>query len=112
MDSSMQRRGEQRKKRQWRVRKKVQGTAERPRFCVFKSNRHLYVQLIDDERQITLVGMGDMKSKEKAKSLGTKVAELAKHKNIDTVVFDRGRYKFHGIVALIAEAAREQGLRF
>jgi large subunit ribosomal protein L18 len=87
-----------------------------------KSNAHLYAQLIDDEKGITLAGVGTLskinkgansrKSKQSAKEIGKQIAEMAKKHNIQTVIFDRGRYKFHGIVAELANAAREAGLQF
>ena len=106
--------------RQKRVRAKISGTAARPRLNVFRSNANIYAQLIDDEAGITLVGFstlskgakGQKKSKEGARFVGAKLAELAKEKNIEHVVFDRGRFKFHGIIAELADAARENGLKF
>ncbi len=100
------------------MRRKVRGTALKPRLSVVRSNKHLFVQLIDDENGCTLAGMGTMgknsplgkKSKEAAKQLGAKIAEMAKAKEIRTAVFDRGYYKFHGLIAEIAKGARESGL--
>jgi len=108
-----------RKKRVIRVRKKLKGTAEMPRLCVNKSNKNIYVQIIDDEAGKTIVGYGSMskelksgKSKEIAKKVGTKIAELAMQKEVERVVFDRGSSKYHGVIAELANAAREAGLKF
>lgn len=112
-----------RKKRALRVRKNLRGTASKPRMCVMKSNKHLFVQLINDEDSCTLASYGTpskdlknselaKKSKEAAKHIGEKIAEKAKLAGIDTVVFDRGRFKFHGVIAELANAARNAGLQF
>ena len=107
--------------RQARVRKRVRGTEEKPRLCVYRSLRYTYAQLIaDDSGKVlgtvsskTLVGEGNAaKSKEIAKNVGKKIAELAKEKNIQAVVFDRNGYVYHGRVAAVAEGAREAGLQF
>jgi large subunit ribosomal protein L18 len=107
-----------------RVRNRVAGTAERPRLAVFKSDKHLYAQLIDDLAGHTLAqastldpevrgrldgGTGNIAA---AKAVGTVVAERAKAKGVEKVVFDRGGYIYHGKVKAIADAAREQGLEF
>lgn len=123
MDNSKKRRMIARRARVFRVRKQVRGTAEKPRLTVSKTNYHLYAQLIDDERGVTLAGIGTLskelkgtehnrKSKDSARLIGSQIAQLAKKNKIDTVVFDRGRYKFHGVVAELANAAREAGLQF
>lgn len=123
MDTNLLKTKGKRYRRQMRVRKHVRGTAEKPRLSVFKSNKHVSAQLIDDENHITLAGYGTMsdefdsksfvkKSKEAARQVGKKIAALAKEKNVDRVVFDRGRYKFHGVIAELANAAREAGLQF
>jgi large subunit ribosomal protein L18 len=124
MDTYLIKRNERRKKRALRVRKHVRGSGEIPRLSVHKSNQHLFVQLIDDEQGLTLAGIGTMskdlakgkkslrKSRDHAKEVGTKIAQLAKEKNINTVIFDRGRYKYHGLIADLANAAREAGLKF
>lgn len=104
-----------RNRRHKRVRAKIFGTARRPRLCVFKSNQHIYAQLIDDEKGKTLVAASDLeikKSAEKTKELGKLIAEKAKVKKIEKVVFDRGGYKYHGRVKALAEGAREGGLNF
>lgn len=123
MDNSQKRRKNARKARTFRVRKNIRGTSVKPRLTVSKTNYHLYAQLIDDQKGVTLAGIGTLskankgtdfngKSKDSARHIGTQIAEAAKKLNIDTVVFDRGRYKFHGIVAELANAAREAGLQF
>lgn len=120
MDNSKKRRNNARAKRVMRVRKKVRGSSECPRLSVSKTNYHLYAQLIDDEKGVTLAGFGtqskDAREKRKSKAgaieVGKQIAHLAKGKNINTVIFDRGRYKFHGLVAELANSAREAGLQF
>jgi len=109
----------QRLRRRRRVRAKVRGSAERPRLSVFRSNRGVNVQLIDDVAGSTIAAVnwteGDvkaLKSMEQAKRVGTLIAERAKAAGIETVVFDRGGYRYHGRVKALAEAAREGGLRF
>lgn len=112
-----------RQRRVFRVRKRLKGTAERPRLTVFKSNHHLFVQVINDETGETLTSLGTMakefrgteyekKSKKSAQLLGEKIAKMAKEKNVEKVVFDRGRFKYHGIIAVLADAARQAGLQF
>lgn len=110
-----------RAKRALRVRKKLRGSALKPRLSLYKSNRNLFAQLIDDEQGKTLVSYGtqaksgDFKGKSKkenAKLLGEKIAFLAKKNEIEKVVFDRGYHKYHGILAEFANAAREAGLKF
>ncbi len=104
-------------RRHVRVRRKIAGTAERPRLAVYRSNRHIYVQLIDDDAARTIAsasdreveGGGDGKT-EAAKAVGALIAERAKASGIDRVVFDRGGRLFHGRVAALAEGAREKGL--
>jgi len=123
MENSLQGRNIRRKRRALRVRKDVRGTIEKPRLTVFRSNKHLLAQIIDDENQVTLFGIGTMskefagkdfnkKSKESAREIGKRIATEAKKKNIEAVVFDRGHYKYHGIIAELANAAREEGLKF
>ena len=110
----------QRVKRHNRVRGKVSGTAERPRLCVFRSENHIYAQVIDDVVGNTLVAAstvekgfeGNGGNVEAAKKIGLKVAERCLEKGIDTVVFDRGGYIYHGRVQALAEGAREGGLQF
>ena len=104
-------------RRHARIRAKVQGTAECPRLAVFRSNRFMYAQLINDETGTTLVGADSRKTDaktpvERAKILGGMVAELAKGKGITKVVFDRGGFRYQGAVVALAEGAREGGLKF
>ena len=105
------------RKRHRRVRKKVLGTAERPRLAVYRSNRHIYAQLIDDFEGRTLVAAstlanGDGDPKARAKSVGAEVASKAKKAGIERAVFDRGGFRYHGRVQAVAEGAREGGLEF
>ena len=110
----------ERTRRHKRVRTKVSGTAERPRLCVYRSNTNLYVQIVDDVAGNTLVAASTLDkevktkhaNKEAAKELGTLIAKKAADKKIETVVFDRGGYIYHGVVKELAEAAREGGLKF
>jgi len=101
-----------------RIRAKAMGTKEKPRLSVFRSNKHIFLQLIDDKAGKTLVSASDEKNKKKstktelAKEAGKKLAEAAKEKKIKKVVFDRGGYKYHGRVKAAAEGAREGGLQF
>ena len=107
-------------KRHIRVRGKVSGTAERPRLNVFRSNANIYAQIIDDVNGVTLVSAntlekgfeGSTGNAEAAKKVGVTLAERAKAKGIEEVVFDRGGYVYHGRVAALAEGAREGGLKF
>lgn len=107
-------------RRHKRVRRKISGTAECPRLCVFRSNSNLYVQIIDDVKGITLAQASTLdkevktkkSNKEAAKEVGTLIAKRAIEKKIKTVVFDRGGYIYHGVVKELAEAAREGGLEF
>ena len=123
MESHLKQRDSRRKKRALRIRKRVRGTSEKPRLTVFRSNKHLLAQLIDDEKHVTLIGVGTLnkdfkgtefskKSKEAAKEIGKRIAQEAKKGNIENVVFDRGAYKYHGMIAELAEAARAEGLKF
>ena len=103
-----------------RVRKKISGTAERPRFCVYRSNKNIYAQIIDDVKGVTLVSASTIEAafegigsnKEAAKKVGKAIAEKALAKGIETVVFDRGGYIYHGRVSELADGAREAGLKF
>ena len=106
-------------RRRRRVRAKVRGTAERPRLSVFRSNRGVQAQVIDDVAGHTLAAVswteGDLKSlksMEQAKRAGELLAERAKSAGVETVVFDRGGYRFHGRVKALADGAREKGLNF
>lgn len=107
-------------RRHQRVRKNISGTAERPRLNVFRSAKHIYAQVIDDVKGVTLVAASSMDKDfegyggniEGAKSVGKKIAEKALSAGIKAVVFDRGGYVYHGRVAALAEGAREGGLEF
>ena len=107
-------------KRHVRVRGKISGTPECPRLNVFRSNANIYAQLIDDVNGVTLVAANTLEkgfegatgNAEAAKKVGAALAERAKAKGIEQVVFDRGGYIFHGRVAALAEGAREAGLKF
>ena len=109
-----------RQRRHLRVRKKISGTAECPRLCVYRSNTNLYAQVIDDVAGNTLACASTLDkevktkyaNKEAAKEVGALIAKKAIEKNIKTVVFDRGGYIYHGVVKELAEAAREAGLEF
>jgi large subunit ribosomal protein L18 len=110
-------------RRHLRVRKAISGTAKRPRLAVFRSNMHIYAQLIDDETKKTLAtastlsedvkaGLKSTSNKDAAEAVGKRIAELAKEKKIKTVVFDKGGFLYHGRVKALAEAARKGGLKF
>ena len=107
-------------KRHVRVRGKISGTPARPRLNVFRSNANIYAQIIDDVNGVTLVAANTLEKEfegatgnaEAAKKVGMAIAERAKAKGIEEVVFDRGGYIFHGRVAALAEGAREGGLKF
>ena len=110
----------ERTRRHIRVRRKISGTTECPRLCVYRSNSNIFAQIIDDVKGITLVSAStlDKEVKEKhanceaAKEVGTLIAKRAIEKNIKEVVYDRGGYIYHGIVKELAEAARAAGLEF
>lgn len=102
-----------------RIRGKVSGTAERPRLCVFRSAKHIYAQLIDDVKQVTLASASSLGSdfetggnKEAARKVGLLIAQRAAEKGITEVIFDRGGFLYHGRVQELAEGAREGGLKF
>ena len=112
-----------RKRRKKRVGRKVRGTPERPRLCVFKSSRHIYAQIIDDSRGNTLVAASSLNSAlragarvqgilDAAKRVGTLIAEKALAKKVQKVVFDRNGFLYHGRVKALADAARDKGLDF
>ena len=110
----------ERERRHIRVRRKVSGTPECPRLCVYRSNSNIYAQIIDDVAANTLVSASTVDkevktkhaNKEAAKEVGALIAKRAMEKNIKDVVFDRGGYIYHGVVKELAEAAREAGLNF
>jgi large subunit ribosomal protein L18 len=109
---------QKRLKNKARIRKKVDGSQERPRLCVFRSGRHMYAQIVDDSTGKTLASystlVGKLKAKNitSAKQVGAELAKLAMGKNIKSVVFDRSGYVFHGRVKAVADGAREAGLSF
>lgn len=114
------RKNKQRTARKARVRAKVRGTSERPRLAVFRSNKFIYAQIIDDVRGVTLaaassrdpevVGSGSAKSVDAAAAVGKAVAARAKAANVERVVFDKGWYRYHGRIRSLADAVREAGL--
>ena len=108
-----------RQKKKMRIRRRVKGTDERPRLCIFRSARHIYAQIIDDAKGATLVSASTLDveglknaNKDTAKAIGAEVAKRALSKNIKAVVFDRNGYLYHGRVQALAEGAREAGLNF
>ena len=112
---------ERRNKIRRRIRSTIRGTAERPRLCIFKSSKHVYLQLINDRENVTLLSFStkskdlqkeleDKPGVESAKIVGKTLAEAAKDQGINKVVFDRSGYKYHGIVKAAADGAREGGL--
>ena len=113
-------RAKARAKRHQRVRNKINGTADCPRLNVFRSSKHIYAQIIDDTKGVTLCSASSMAkgfegsgaNKEGARKVGEMIAAAAKDKGIETVVFDRGGYLYHGRVQELAEGAREGGLKF
>lgn len=113
-------RREARARRHARVRKRIRGTAQRPRLAVYRSNKYIYAQVIDDIEGRTIVAASsqesDLRSErlnvETASKVGELLASRAKEVGVDAVVFDRGGYKFHGRIKALAEAARKQGLEF
>lgn len=121
MDKSVIRVAKLRDKRALRVRSKLRGSAEKPRLSVVKTNAHIIAQLIDDDRGVTLGSISTFskelrnteysrKNKNSAKVIGEKIASIAKSKNIERVIFDRGCSKYHGVIAAVADGARENGL--
>jgi large subunit ribosomal protein L18 len=113
---------EKRTRSRLRIRKKISGTAEKPRLAVFRSNKQIYVQLVDDLKRVTLLAVSSkekeiaektgIKKTEQAKLVGKSLAARCKEKSIENVVFDRSGYKYHGRVKSLADAAREGGLKF
>ncbi|MCW4351882.1 50S ribosomal protein L18 [Hoyosella sp. YIM 151337] len=110
-----------RARRHFRLRKKVSGTQERPRLAVHRSSRHIHVQVIDDLAGRTLAAASSMEpdvravegdKKARSQKVGELIAQRAKEAGVDTVVFDRGGYDYHGRIAALADAAREGGLKF
>jgi large subunit ribosomal protein L18 len=122
MSKVAQKRREGRLVRHRRVRKKIHGTAARPRLAVYRSNKHLVLQVIDDDLGVTMVSASSKEATQRSAGLGSTVeaatrlgqlvAERAKAAGIDKVVFDRGGFAYHGRIAAVATAAREAGLEF
>jgi large subunit ribosomal protein L18 len=114
MRSEIKRVGRLRRHR--RIRKRIRGTAERPRLAVFRSNRHIYAQLVDDRAARTLAaasdaGLAEGDKSERAKRVGQTLAERARAAGVQTAVFDRGGHLYHGRVKALADGARESGLK-
>ncbi len=110
-------------RRKKRIRKKIRGTSERPRLCVFRSAKHIYAQVIDDDRGVTLVqastlskelrgSLDSLSKKEAARKVGELVAKKALEKGIKKIVFDRNGFLYHGRIKELADAARQNGLEF
>lgn len=112
----MKRKEQIKERRAHRVRSRIRGTAQRPRLTVNRSLKHISAQLIDDENGVTLAAVSDTAATgtktEKAQAVGTQIAEAGKAAGIESVVFDRGSYLYHGRVKALADAAREAGLNF
>jgi large subunit ribosomal protein L18 len=114
---SQTKRNEIRKRIHARIRRKIAGTAERPRLNVYRSVNHIYAQVIDDASGVTIASASTIKAKTggnvaAARETGKAIAELAKEKGVTRVVFDRGGYLYHGRIKALADAAREAGLEF
>ena len=117
-------RAKARQKRHYKLRRYLVGTAQRPRLSVFRSNKHIFAQIIDDDAGHTITSastvtadfkglkLDSSSNLEAAKAVGTEIAKKAKEKGIETIVFDRGGYLYHGKVKALADAAREAGLKF
>ncbi len=111
---------DRKQKLKWRIRKKISGTSSRPRLAVFRSNKEIYAQLIDDTTGVTLASANSRNKNtanegnktEKSKAVGMAIAEIAKGKGIESCVFDRGGNLYHGRIKALAEGAREGGLQF
>jgi len=123
MYNRLPKREETRLRRKMRIKGQLRVGKRSVRLAVSKTNKHLYAQLIDDVKGTTLFGLGTMsqefrgkdlakKSKSSAKEIGMRVALFAKSNQVEEIIFDRGRYKFHGLIAELAQGAREGGLRF
>lgn len=107
-------------KRAMSVRRKLHGTSKRPRLSVYRSNKHIYLQLIDDDKEVTLLSAADQGKKKNYRGTKTEIAqkiakELAKEmkkKKINQIVFDRGPYRYHGRIKVVAETLRDEGIEF
>ncbi|MBI2038422.1 MAG: 50S ribosomal protein L18 [Candidatus Nealsonbacteria bacterium] len=114
---AVQNKREKQHRRRQRVRVKIFGHFSRPRLSVFRSNKHIFAQLIDDDQKKTLAAASDLKIKKTKKTdaaykVGKLIAEKAKELNVEKVIFDRGKCKYHGRIKAVAEGAREGGLKF
>jgi large subunit ribosomal protein L18 len=108
---------EKRERRHAKIRTQIKGVASKPRLAVFRSNKFIYAQLIDDETQVTLASASDIletkgTKTERAQEIGKKIAKEASSKGLDSVVFDRGGFKYTGRIKALADSAREAGLKF
>ena len=123
MESSQKNTTRIRRKRVMRIRKRLRGNHEKPRLCVIKTNKNIHVQLIDDEKSLTLASTSTLakdfrttefnkRNQSSAKQLGLKIAALAKEKAVKRVVLDRSGFKYTGVIAAVADGAREGGLEF
>jgi len=123
MNRQLQKKHQKGKRRSQRVRKNLKGTPQRPRLSVVKTNKHIIAQLIDDENGVTLGAVSTLsaslkgteqgkRNKDSAKKVGEMIADIANDQNIKEIIFDRGRFKYHGILAELADAVREKGLKF
>ena len=124
MSKKMLRRIQMRKNRHRRVLKKISGSGERPRLCIFRSSKHIYAQVVDDDSGVTLTSAstlsaevrekleGEMDKSAQSKVVGLVLGQKAREKGIDVISFDRGGYLYHGRVKALAEGARESGLEF
>ena len=123
MDRNLLKRQKVRLKRTLRIRCNLRGNKMKPRLCVVRTNNHFEAQAIDDENGFTILGVSTRskefkesglakKSRESVRQLGNKMGSLLKEKGVESVVFDRGRFKYHGIIAEFADAVRNQGLKF
>ncbi|HSR70489.1 MAG TPA: 50S ribosomal protein L18 [Acidobacteriota bacterium] len=115
--SKFKSRNHRRKQKQKRIRNRIAGTAERPRLCIFRSLKHTYVQIVDDEQGRTLASASTLSKDrgadiESAREVGRTIAQKAKKEGIENVVFDRSGYVYRGRVRALADAAREAGLKF
>lgn len=104
--------------RAYRIRRKIKGTSDRPRLSVFRSNKHIFAQVIDDISGKTLVSVSDLKmdkkksKKDKAKTVGEQIALLCQKSKINRVVFDKGGYQYTGLIKILSDSARKKGLNF
>lgn len=116
MEKSRQESLRKRGKRTFRVRNRLRRDTTRPRLCVVKTNKHIHVQVVDDSQARTIAAASTLsmklkKNKTSAKQLGQKIAESLKSQNVEAVVFDRGPFSYHGLLAAVADGARESGLQ-